>query len=70
MLACLSDTYKFYINLFSKPLDADEVLNPYVLSRNTVDLFVDVCKEILVESNKKADKFSSEVNFIDLNKKF
>jgi hypothetical protein len=70
LIACLSDTYKFYINLFSKPLDADEVLNPYVLSRNTVQMFVDVCKEILVESNKKTDKFSSEVNFIDLNKKF
>jgi len=66
----MSDLIKFYINLFSKPLDADEKLDPYVLSRSTILLFVDVCKELLAESNKGAAKMSNEVNFIDLNKKF
>lgn len=70
LFSCISDLIKFYINLFTKPLDADVTLNPHVLSKSTVKLFVDVCKEILVETNKGAVKFSNEVNFIDLNKKF
>jgi hypothetical protein len=44
MYSCISDLFKFHRNLYTKPIDADQVLDPNILSKQTVLYFVEVCK--------------------------
>lgn len=42
--SCCLDLVKFWRNLYTKPLDADLVLDPRLLTRQSIELFVKVCQ--------------------------
>ena len=52
-LAIFTDLYKFWINLYTKPLDADCKINKKVVSKESIELFVSCCHEMLDKMNKE-----------------
>lgn len=38
-LSVISDSYKFWINLYSQPIDSDEEVDLNLISRDSIELF-------------------------------
>ena len=61
--AMFTDLYKFWINLYTKPLDAEVKINRNVISKESINHFVDCCHSMLNEMNQNGNKGTC-VNFV------
>jgi len=68
LVALPVNSFVFFRNLYTRPIDADVKVNQKLVSRETLELFSIVCDETLSQTRAKGDRKTVYVSFVELNK--